>query len=188
MEAYVSRKNNGMSDPLALSCIDLCARFLKRAYDDPTDREAREGMMLAAGQGGMAFSNSSVCLVHGMSRPLGAYFHIPHGLSNAVLLPAITRFSISEAPARYATIARTVKAAAASDSDDQACDKLCDWLKELNDYLSIPPLGQCKGVTREVFDKVKATMAQDALKSGSPANNPKVPTPEEIVELYNQSY
>ena len=54
-------------------------------------------MALAACQGGMAFTNSSVCLVHGMSRPIGAVFHLPHGLSNAVLLPAVTRFSISGA-------------------------------------------------------------------------------------------
>ena len=93
IEAHVSRKANGMTDPLALSCIQLVARHLRTAFHDGTNHAVRAGMMLAACQGGMAFANSSVCLGHAMSRPLGAIFHIPHGLSNAVLLPTVTRFS-----------------------------------------------------------------------------------------------
>ena len=69
--------------------------------------------MLGATQAGLAFSNSSVALVHGMSRPIGAHFHVPHGLSNAMLLPAITRFSVPGAEARYAEAARRVGFAAA---------------------------------------------------------------------------
>ena len=65
-------------------------------------------MMLAACLGGMAFANSSVCLIHGMSRPIGALFHLTHGLSNAVLLPEITRYSLPGAVARYANVARWV--------------------------------------------------------------------------------
>ncbi|MBI3462650.1 MAG: iron-containing alcohol dehydrogenase, partial [Planctomycetes bacterium] len=72
IEAYVSRKASGMTDPLALSCIALVARHLRTAFHEPNNSQAREGMMLAACQGGMAFANSSVCLVHGMSRPIGA--------------------------------------------------------------------------------------------------------------------
>ncbi len=72
--------------------------------------------MLGASQAGLAFSNSSVALVHGMSRPIGAHFHVPHGLSNAMLLPAVTRFSISGAPARYAEAARRIGLAADEDS------------------------------------------------------------------------
>jgi len=93
IEAYVSGKANALTDPLALQCIELCATHLHTAWNDPENRQAREGMMLAATLGGIAFSNSSVCLVHGMSRPVGAVFHLPHGLSNAILLPAVTRFS-----------------------------------------------------------------------------------------------
>src|ERR1043166_2682323 len=103
IEAYVSRKANAMTDPIALSCIRLVAENLRNAYRQPANESAREAMMLAACQGGMAFANSSVCLVHGMSRPIGALFHLPHGLSNAVLLPTVTRFSIRGAPDRYAT-------------------------------------------------------------------------------------
>jgi alcohol dehydrogenase class IV len=186
IEAYVSRKANALSDPLALQCIALCARHLRAAWNEPENHAAREGMMLAATLGGMAFSNSSVALVHGMSRPIGAVFHLPHGLSNAILLPTVTRFSIEAAPARYATIARTVGCAA--DSDGAACAALVGWLDQLNANLELPRLGACRGVTRETFEASCEKMAADALASGSPANNPRQPSAVEIVALYREAW
>ena len=188
MEAYVSRTANPRTDPLALQGIALTAQHLRTAWNDPTNCAAREGMMLAATLGGMAFSNSSVCLVHGMSRPIGAVFHLPHGLSNAVLLPTVTRFSITGAPARYATIARTVGCASADVPDSEACEALIDWLEKLNAALELPRLSQCRGVTREQLDACIGKMADDALASGSPANNPRLPSASEIVELYRQAW
>ena len=93
IEAYVSKKANLFSDGMALRAISTIGQYLRRAYADGADTEAREHMMLAATQAGIAFSNSSVALVHGMSRPIGAHFHVAHGLSNAMLFPAITAFS-----------------------------------------------------------------------------------------------
>jgi len=188
MEAFVSRKANALTDPLALKCIELTARNLRQAWNHPDDRAAREGMMLAATLGGMAFSNSSVCLVHGMSRPIGAVFHLPHGLSNAILLPTVTRYSVGSAPARYATIARMVGCVEAGITEEAACVALIDWLEKLNADLELPRLSQCRGVTREKMDASIEKMASDALASGSPANNPRVPTAAEIVELYCQSW
>jgi len=190
IEAYVSRKANAMTDPIALSCVGLVGRRLREAWRNPGDREAREGMMLAACQGGMAFSNSSVCLVHGMSRPVGAVFHLPHGLSNAVLLPAVTRFSVAAAPKRYSDVARAIgpDCADAQDPDETACAKLVDWLEQLNAQLEVPRLSECPGVEASVFEANARKMAADALASGSPANNPRVPTEDEIVELYRQAW
>jgi alcohol dehydrogenase class IV len=188
IEAYVSRKANALTDPLALQCIELAARHLRTAWNEPNHREAREGMMLSATLGGMAFSNSSVCLVHGMSRPMGAVFHLPHGLSNAVLLPAVTRFSVGAAADRYATIARTVGCAEAATPDARACEALIGWLENLNQDLEVPRLSQCRGVTKELLDAHIEKMASDALASGSPANNPRVPVAAEIVELYQQAW
>jgi len=188
MEAFVSRKANALTDPLALKCIELTSRHLLQAWTHPDDRAAREGMMLAATLGGMAFSNSSVCLVHGMSRPIGAVFHLPHGLSNAILLPTVTRFSVEAGASRYATIARTVGCAHPGTPDTAACAALIDWLEKLNTDLELPRLSQCRGVTREKMDAAIEKMASDALASGSPANNPRVPTATEIVELYRQSW
>jgi alcohol dehydrogenase class IV len=188
IEAYVSRKANAMTDPLALKCIELTAQNLRTAWNEPSNRAAREGMMLAATLGGMAFSNSSVALVHGMSRPIGAVFHLPHGLSNAILLPTVTRYSVDAAPVRYATIARMIGCAKVGASDADANVALIGWLEELNAALELPRLSQCRGVTQEQMDANIEKMASDALASGSPGNNPRVPTAAEIVQLYRQAW
>ena len=188
IEAYVSRKASEMTDPIALSCIRLAATHLVKAWEEPENLAAREGMMLSATQGGMAFANSSVCLVHGMSRPLGLLFHIPHGLSNAMLLPAVTRFSLAGAEARYATVARTMGLCAANASDASAAASLVEGLEKLNARLEVPRIRDFKGATLEVFEAALEKMASDALASGSPANNPVVPTASEIVQLYREAW
>jgi alcohol dehydrogenase class IV len=188
IEAYVSRKATVLTDPLALQCIGLVARHLETAWREPTNRAAREGMMLAATLGGMAFSNSSVALVHGMSRPIGAVFHVPHGLSNAVLLPEITRFSLAGAPDRYSVIARTMGLCREAGSVAEAGEALVAGLADLNRRLGVPRLAECCGVDRVAFDKIVRKMAEDALASGSPHNNPVIPTAEQIVTLYGQAW
>jgi alcohol dehydrogenase class IV len=188
VEAYVSQKANPMTDPLALSSMRLVAQNLLTAYQEPGNREAREAMMLASCQAGMAFPNSSVCLVHGMSRPIGALYHVAHGLSNAVLFPTVVEYSISGAPVRYAAIARTMGYATEGQSDEAAGSALVRGLKELNQKLHVPTLGQCVKVDRETFDQRVEKMATDALASGSPGNNPVVPDVPQIVELYHQAW
>ena len=188
IEAYVSRKAHTMTDPLALSCIDLVARHLRTAYSEPTNHAARAGMMLAACQGGMAFANSSVCLAHGMSRPIGALFHVPHGLSNAVLLPTVTRFSWPSAPARYAIVARTLGACPREADDHTAAESLVTALDQLNRDLNVPRLRHCRGVDEDRFRASLSKMAADAFASGSPQNNPRVPTPDQIVALYEEAW
>ena len=188
IEAYVSRKAGPMTDPLALSCIRLVAEHLETAWGEPQNRTARAGMALAACQGGMAFANSSVCLVHGMSRPLGALFHLPHGLSNAVLLPAVTRFSLPGALPRYAEVARTMGYARQVDSDATAAEALVAGLEALNARLQVPRLRACRGMDEQRFEQALEKMAEDALASGSPQNNPVVPTSEQIAELYRRSW
>ncbi len=145
-------------------------------------------MALAACQGGMAFSNSSVCLVHGMSRPLGVQFHLPHGLSNAILLPAVTRFSISGAADRYAAIARAMRLSSGDDSTEAACMALVKELERLNQLLHIPTLKDCPDINRQKFESVLEKMAQDAIASGSPQNNPVVPGIPEIINLYEAAW
>ena len=188
VEAYVSKKANAITDPIALSCIRLVAENIYTAFKEPHNKKAREGMMLAACQGGMAFANSSVCLVHGMSRPIGALYHIPHGLSNAILFPAVTEYSISGALERYAIIARTMGYASEMDSDEYAGSALIKGLQEMNDKLEIPSLGECVKVDLSVFDERVEKMASDGLASGSPDNNPVVPDVEQIVEIYHKAW
>ncbi len=94
LEAYVSRKANPFTDGIALTAMRTIYQNIRTACAEPDNRHAREAMMLAATQGGIAFANASVTLIHGMSRPIGALFHVPHGLSNAMLLPEVTAWSV----------------------------------------------------------------------------------------------
>jgi len=188
IEAYVSRKANSLTDPIAMSSIDKIRRYLRRAWTDPNDHEAREGMSMAALQGGLAFTNSSVCLVHGMSRPLGAVFQLPHGLSNAVLLPTVTRFSWRGAVGRYADVSRMMALASDKRSDEYACEALVDVLDQMNQELEVPRLRDCCGGDVARFRSVAPKMAADALESGSPQNNPVVPDASQIVELFEQAW
>jgi alcohol dehydrogenase class IV len=185
LEAYVSRRANPFSDTLALSAMRLIGENLRTAYHEPRNAAAREAMMLGATQAGLAFSNSSVALVHGMSRPIGAHFHVPHGLSNAMLLPAITRFSVPAAPARYAAAARQIGLAHPEDADDRATARLVAGLEALNRELGVPTPAAF-GIDEATWTAKLPLMAQQALASGSPGNNPRVPDADEIVSLYNE--
>src|SRR5262245_52282760 len=188
IEAYVSRKANPLTDPVALSCITKIHAHLHSAWSDPANEQAREAMSLAALQGGLAFTNSSVCLVHGMSRPLGLVFRLPHGLSNSVLLPTVTRFSWHGAKARYAEISRAIHLVSIKSSDDSACESLTAWLDDLNNDLQVPRLRDCCGGDVAKFRGSLQKMASDALESGSPQNNPIVPAPDQIAELFELAW
>jgi len=183
IEAYVSRKASLYSDAQALEAMRLLAPNLRSAFHEPRNLAAREAMMLGATLAGIAFSNASVALVHGMSRPIGAFFHVPHGLSNAMLLPAVTAFSIPAAPERYADCARAMGVAGEGDSVEAANDKLLSELRALNKELQVPSPAQF-GIARERFFELRETMARQALASGSPGNNPRVPSEAEIIDLY----
>jgi alcohol dehydrogenase class IV len=185
IEAYVSRKAFAYTDAFALAAISSIAKHVRTACTDATNAEAREALMLAASQAGMAFSNASVALVHGMSRPIGAHFHVAHGLSNAMLLPAVTAFSVEAASERYATCARVMDWAKDSDSDSLACEKLVAGLRQLNVDLEVPS-PKAQGLDRDAYFSKLPLMAEQALASGSPQNNPRVPTAEEIVMLYEE--
>lgn len=183
IEAYVSRRANPFSDGMALTAMRAIAPNLRRVWADPADRAAREAMMLGACQAGIAFSNASVALVHGMSRPIGAHFHVPHGLSNAMLLPAVTRYSAPAALERYATCARTMGIAKDSEGNQSAVARLLEELRSLNADLAVPS-PRAYGIDENRWTRLVPTMAQQALASGSPGNNPAVPTAEEIETLY----
>ncbi len=185
MEAYVSRKSNPFTDSVALTAMRTIYQNIRTACAEPDNREAREAMMLAATQGGIAFANASVTLIHGMSRPIGAIFHVPHGLSNAMLLPEVTAWSIDHAPVRYAHCARYMGIAGESHDDEEACARLVTALAALTTDLQVPG-PQAFGIARSDWFDSLGLMAEQALVSGSPANNPRVPLAEDIVQLYER--
>ncbi len=183
LEAYVSRRANPFSDALALDAMRRIGASLRTAYHEPANAAARENMMLGASLAGLAFSNSSVALVHGMSRPIGAHFHVPHGMSNAMLLPAITRFGLAAGAARYAVASRAIGFAAAGTGDGEAAARLAEGLEALNRDLAVPSPAQF-GIDPAAWRAKLPVMAEQALASGSPQNNPRVPDAAEIVALY----
>lgn len=187
IEAYVSRKATLYSDRLALDCMRLIAANVDRAYSDPKDLDARQALMLAATFGGLAFSNASIALVHAMSRPLGSLFHVPHGMSNAMLLPTITDFSKNDALERYADCAEAIGLSDASTSKTAACDALVEGLYDYNRRLDVPSISEF-GIEKTAYDDASIKMAEDAIRSGAPNNNPRIGTLEEITDLYAKAW
>jgi alcohol dehydrogenase len=122
-----------------------------------------------------------------MARPIGAYFHVPHGVSNAALLPTVIEFSILGNPKRYAAIAEAMGEITEGLSILDAAYLAADAAEELNVDLKVPTLREL-GVEEEKFDSIVERMAADAIASGSPGNNPRRATLEEIVELYQRAF
>jgi len=186
IESYISVRATALSDVLALSAIRKIGQSLRAAFTNGEDLAARTLMHLASLEAGMSFSNASVALVHGMARPIGAYFHKAHGISNAVLLPQVMEWSMPGAPGRFAEIARALGVDTTRLSEAQAAERGVAEVQALCRDLQIPGLAGL-GIDPAKLMALAATMAKDALDSGSPANNPRVPSLEEIVDLYRMA-
>jgi alcohol dehydrogenase class IV len=187
IESFVSARANPFTRDQALMALRAIGPNLRAAYRDPDNAEAREAMMVGATHAGLAFSNSSVALVHALSRQLSALFHMSHGLSNAMLLPAVTEFSAPAAPALYAQCARAMGLAAEAEDDAVAVARLLSELRALNADLEVPS-PKAFGVPQTPFEEALIPMAERALASGTPGVNPRVPNVEEIVAIYRQAW
>ena len=187
IEAYISKRAQPLTDALALKAIRLISGSLRQAWADGKNISARTDMMLGASIAGMAFSNSSVALVHGMSRPIGAYFHIHHGLSNAVLLLDVMEFSVIGAPKRFADIAEAMGEPIEGLSPMKQADAAISAVERLVNDIQMPRLGKI-GIDKEKFEQVIDQMAVDTIASGSPANNPRQASVEEIAALYRKCF
>ncbi len=187
IEAYISKVSQPLTDVLALSAIESIMKYLRIAYEDGDNMEAREAMMIASLQAGIAFSNASVTLVHGMSRPVGALFHVPHGISNAILLPAVLEFTKMSAIKRLAEVGRSLNKDLYSHSNEEVANYTIAEIKKLCFDLRIPNLREY-GIDEVEFENAISKMAKDAIESGSPSNNPRVPSYDEIKELYRKCF
>ncbi len=183
VEAYTSRKAQTLSDTFALSAVKRIFRYLPAAFHDGQNEEARVQMSIAALEAGIAFNNASVTLIHGMSRPIGALFHIAHGLSNAMLMKECLGFALEGAYDRFAELGRLIGAAEDSDSDREAGEKFLAAVTALTEELETPTLEQ-SGVDREIFFREIGKMAGDAMESGSPQNTRREITKEDIEQMY----
>lgn len=183
VESYTSRKRNPLTDLYALSAIRRIFRYLPAAYQNGQDRTARQEMALAAYEAGICINNASVTIVHGMSRPIGALFHVPHGLSNAMLMQECFSYVMDGCPERFADIARAIGAASPEGSPKEASGQFLAKLKELCGILHIPTLAEY-GIDRSEFEARMPKMAKDAMASGSPSNTIKDITEKDLLTIY----
>lgn len=185
VEAYTSRKANSLTDTFAISAIKRIFEFLPLVYKDGDNKKAREEMALAAYEAGVCINNSSVTIVHGMSRPIGAMFHVPHGISNAMLIKECLNYVLAGSYERFGAIGRAIGAADDNKSDKEAAEAFLEKLTVLCNTCEIPSL-KGYGINKEDFDKVVDKMAQDAMDSGSPSNTIKEVTKQDLLNIYNK--
>lgn len=180
VEAFTSKKATPYTDMFALSAIKRVFDYLPRAYENGEDIEARTEMAFAAYEAGVCINNASVTLVHGMSRPIGAVFHVPHGISNAMLIDKCLAFAKSGCLDRFATIGRELGAIG---TDEECADAFFVYLQDLCKAIEIPTLEEY-GLDRDEFFAKMDKMADDALASGSPGNTIKEVRKIDILKIY----
>lgn len=185
VEGYTSKKASPLTDVFAMDAVKRIFKYLPRAYADGEDMEAREEMILAALEAGVVINNSSVTLVHGMSRPIGANFHVPHGLSNAMLLKVCLTFALDGTYERFADLGRAIGVATEKENDETAAKAFLTAIVELCETLEVPTLAEY-GVDKEAFFEVMDKMADDAIASGSPGNTRKTTTKEDVLRMYKE--
>ncbi|MGN0578067.1 MAG: iron-containing alcohol dehydrogenase [Ruminiclostridium sp.] len=183
VESFTSRKRQPLTSDLALSAVKRIFRWLPEAYNNGTNEEAREQMSIAALEAGIAINNASVTLVHGMSRPIGALFHVPHGISNAMLLEKCLSFAADGAYPLFGELGRAIGAASDKDSDEKAAKVFISAIGELCRKCGVPTL-EGYGIEREKFFGVMEKMANDAAASGSPANTIKEVSVKDMLSIY----
>lgn len=183
VEAYTSRKAQVMTDTFAQSAVKRIFKFLPKCFEEGDNVEARVQMSVAALEAGIAFNNASVTIIHGMSRPIGALFHVAHGISNAMLMKECLTFALPGAYERFADLGRLIGVADSHDSDIVAAEEFLKGVSDLTKELKIPTLAEY-GIDKEEFFKVIDKMAGDAMDSGSPANTIRDVSKDDVIEIY----
>ncbi len=184
LESATSRKAQPMSYTFSISAIKRILANLYSCYTEPDNVEARTQMAIAATEAGIAFNNASVTVIHGMSRPIGALFHVPHGLSNAMIMLECLRYVVDGAYPEFAAVAREVGVSTAAD-DAQAANELLDGIAVLLKQLKIPTLREY-GIDADEFRAQIPKMAHDAIESGSPANTIKPLAAADLEAIYER--
>lgn len=197
LEAYVSTEHNEFASALAEKAIEICGVFLLRAYLDGNDTHARQKMHVASCLAGISFNSASLGLTHGMAHQLGAQFHIPHGRANAMLLPLIIEFNsdihtsskskkeYDPVVKRYATIAHTL--GLSSYNKIMSVRSLVNWVQFMLKEMKIPQsISEMGTITVDEYMSKVSVMADAALADACTATNPRVPTKEEVMKLYQK--
>jgi len=186
IEAYTTRhQKNPISDNLARQALELLARNIRSAVHDGGNREARENMLLGACLAGQAFANAPVAAVHALAYPLGGHYHIPHGLSNSLVLPSVLDFNTASACELYAELAEIVVGAPLQGSAEARTAAMIQALRELIDDLALPATLQAAGVDEDKLEM----LAEDAmLQQRLLVNNPRDVAYEDALAIYRAAY
>ena len=187
IEAFTSQKSFCLTDIYAISAVKRIINYLPIAYKNGYNIKAREQMAIAAYEAGVCINNSSVTIVHGMSRPIGALFHVPHGMSNAMLIKECLSFALDGAYDRFGELGRAVGVADETDTDQVAAEKLILKIEEICNICEIPTLKEY-GIKENEFVESIPKMAKDAIDSGSPGNTIKNVSVEDCMEIYKKIY
>ncbi len=195
LESYVSLENNEFSAAFAEKAIEIIGMFLLRSYHDNNDTHARRKMHVASCLAGLAFNSANLGLNHAMAHQLGAYFHIPHGRANAVLLPHvisfnsdINRYSKSKAEylpsvRKYCTVARTLGVQAFNEVN--TVNSLVGWVEFMLKEMNIPlRVSEMTSITKEEYFRNVPGMARKAMEDACMVTTPRKPTIEQIEEIY----
>jgi len=181
IEAYISRAASPFSDAMAEKALELIGKNLRRYVANRTDLEAASGMLTGSLFAGIAFSWARLGDVHAMSHPVSAYFDVPHGVANAILLPTVMEFNALADDGKYENIYDYIALNPSSEYFEP--QDLVELLKELNESFGIPACLADVGVKADHFD----AMADDAMKSGNIAVNPRTTTKKDILALYQKA-
>ena len=186
IESYTSKlRKNPISDTLARSALQLLSGNIRTAVHDGKQRSARAAMLLGAMQAGQAFANAPVAAVHALAYPLGGHYHIPHGLSNSLVLPSVLRFNLSEAAPLYAELATLVVGGAATGSDEARAMALVEGLEGLIRELGLPATLADAGVREDSLEM----LAEDAmLQQRLLVNNPREVALDDALSIYRSAY
>ncbi len=186
IEAYTSKiRKNPVSDNLARSALHLLSHNIRTAVHDGRQRDARAAMLLGAMQAGQAFANAPVAAVHALAYPLGGHYHIPHGLSNSLVLPAVLRFNLPEAHQHYAELADLLGVNSVSGSAEARAEALINALEHLIRELNLPPTLAEAGVREDSLEM----LAEDAmLQQRLLVNNPRDVAYDDALAIYRAAY
>jgi len=187
VESLTSRKEQPFTNTLALSAIKLISDNIRKAWCDGEDIKARSGIMLAGILGGVCTTNSSLSLIHAMSNPLSVIFKIPHGLTNASLLPGWADFTHLACPEKFKLIAETMGYKVQEMNELDGARKGLEAIKYLCEDLEVPSLEQM-GIDIDDFERFLEKMTDDTLKSETAQNNPRAVNRKQILELYKKAY
>ena len=182
IEGLITKGAWEMSDMFELKAIEMIARYLETAVNEPQNAEARNGMAVAQYIAGMAFSNVGLGVVHGMAHPLGAIFDIPHGVANALLLPTVMEFNMPAAIDKYVQIAKAMDVYTPGMSNEEAAEAAVEAVRQLSIRVGIPQHLAELGIKAEDLDKLATAAAADVCTPG----NPRFVDKEIIQRLYEK--